>query len=112
MLIHIALADYYHTDPNKNYEDTLIDVYEYSKKTKIPYTYVLIDSWWYFKGKKSGVTDWSPMPSDFPTGLNATSRLPTTTGWAMQAHNRFWSPENICEASTLRSPWSAHAWPG
>ena len=92
----VLLADYYHTDPGKNYEDTLLDVYEYAQEAKIPYTYVLIDSWWYFKGKHAGVTDWSPMPSDFPTGLNATSRLRTTTKWAMQAHNRYWSDKNIC----------------
>ena len=90
---------YYHTDAGKSYEDTLLDVYAYSKEKKIPYTYVLIDSWWYYKGRQGGVTDWSPMPHDFPTGLNATSRLRTGTGWAIQAHNRYWSAENICECS-------------
>jgi hypothetical protein len=69
--------------------------YEYSKESKIPYTYVLIDSWWYFKGHQAGVTDWAPMPRDFPTGLNATSRLHRTTNWGMQAHNRYWSDQNI-----------------
>jgi alpha-glucosidase (family GH31 glycosyl hydrolase) len=37
---------YYQTEPNKNYEDTLLDVYDYAQKESIPYHYILLDSWW------------------------------------------------------------------
>lgn len=46
---------YYQTEPNKNYEDTLVDVMSYAKAESLPYKYVLLDSWWYFKGQASGV---------------------------------------------------------
>ena len=46
----------------KNYEDTLIDVKQYADKESIPYKYVLLDSWWYYKGKSGGVTEWVGRP--------------------------------------------------
>ena len=30
----------------KTYEETLLDVYEYSKAVGLPYRHVQIDSWW------------------------------------------------------------------
>eukprot|EP00052_Salpingoeca_macrocollata_P034590 m.12039 g.12039 ORF g.12039 m.12039 type:complete len:746 (-) comp6683_c0_seq1:50-2287(-) len=82
---------YYQTEPNKNYEDTLIDVYNYAKAQGIPYRYILLDSWWYFKGKHDGVTTWDPMPDVFPHGLEY---LYNVTGWSQQLHNRYWSADN------------------
>eukprot|EP01052_Picozoa_sp_SAG31_P008574 SAG31_NODE_436_length_15717_cov_5.420412_1_plen_1054_part_00 len=86
---------YYHTEAGKTYEDTLLDVHTYSVAARIPYSYVLIDSYWYFKGPHAGVTDWIPTPATFPSGLNESSRIHAQTGWAMQAHNRFWSAQNV-----------------
>ncbi len=54
----------------------------------IPYTNILLDSWWYFKGTAAGVSRWDPMPSVFPHGLEY---LFNATGWVQQLHNRYWS---------------------
>eukprot|EP00051_Salpingoeca_urceolata_P021745 m.344479 g.344479 ORF g.344479 m.344479 type:complete len:749 (-) comp19854_c2_seq17:290-2536(-) len=82
---------YYQTEAGKNYEDTLIDVHEYAQKEGIPYKYVLLDSWWYYKGKYDGVKTWDAMPTIFPNGLEY---LFNVTGWPTQLHNRFWAPDN------------------
>lgn len=41
---------YYHTEPNKDYEQTILDVKSYATQQNIPYRHILLDSWWYFKG--------------------------------------------------------------
>ena len=46
-----------------------------------------LDSFWYFKGKGGGVTNWSATPAAFPKGLPA---LRKGTGWKFVAHNRYW----------------------
>ncbi len=57
----------------------------------IPYTGVLLDSWWYFKGIGGGVKNWTSRPDVF-TGGNAGIRdLVAQTGWKLTAHNRYWS---------------------
>ena len=55
----------YHTEDNntKTAEDTLVDVQKYSESVGIPYSYVLLDSWWYYKGNNSGVTVWDVRPT-------------------------------------------------
>ena len=40
--------------------------------------YVQIDSYWYYKGKSGGVTNWTATPTAFPGGLSA---LKDETGW-------------------------------
>ena len=35
--------------------------------------YLQIDSYWYYKGKNGGVTNWSATPEAFPGGLAALS---------------------------------------
>eukprot|EP00038_Savillea_parva_P003881 m.131333 g.131333 ORF g.131333 m.131333 type:complete len:864 (-) comp11310_c0_seq2:981-3572(-) len=82
---------YYQTEPNKNYEDTLLDVYNYATQEKIPYKYVLLDSWWYFKGKGGGVATWDPRPDVFPEASLAP--FYKKTGWLGQLHNRYWSTD-------------------
>ena len=92
--MHLAGAYYYHvTEPNKNYEDTLVDVREDSIAKHLPYKlvhealvldtcidhpmfffrYFQLDDYWYFveKSKTSygAVTRWEPMPSVFPHGM-------------------------------------------
>jgi hypothetical protein len=39
----------------------------------IPMQYLQIDSYWYYKGKNGGVTNWSATPEAFPGGLAALS---------------------------------------
>eukprot|EP00039_Didymoeca_costata_P006166 m.87998 g.87998 ORF g.87998 m.87998 type:complete len:840 (+) comp13136_c0_seq1:26-2545(+) len=79
---------YYNTEPGKTYEQTLYDVKAYADSMNIPYKYVLLDSWWYYKGTGNGVAVWDAMPSVFPDGLEAVLQH---TGWPAQLHNRFWA---------------------
>ncbi len=83
---------YYNTEPSKDYEQTLLDVKAYADSEGIPYKYVLLDSWWYYKGKNGGVSDWMAMPDVFPNGIEA---LYNRTGWFVQAHNRYWALDNV-----------------
>jgi hypothetical protein len=83
---------YYNTNNGSSYEDTLIAVKDYSVDSSIPYAYVLLDSWWYFKGSNGGVSNWKPMPDVFPKGLDY---LFNATGWFVQAHNRYWAQDNV-----------------
>ena len=46
---------YYNTEPDMNYEDTLIAVKKYADSEHIPYKYILLDSWYAHEtGKKGG----------------------------------------------------------
>ena len=49
---------YYKTEANKTSEQTLIDVQKNAEAQGVPYSYVLLDSWWYYKGPGAGVTLW------------------------------------------------------
>lgn len=85
---------YYHPEQGKSYEDTLLDVYDYSQQVGLPYRHVQIDSWWYVKGKDSGTKTWSPANNTFPgPGSSGLQRLHNLTGWVYTAHNRMWSGE-------------------
>ena len=42
---------YYHTEQDKDYEATLKDVAAYALQAGIPYRHMLLDSWFYYKGK-------------------------------------------------------------
>jgi hypothetical protein len=79
---------YYHTEPNKTYEDTMIDVKTYADSVGIPYRHWLADSYWYYKGVGNGVKNWTAMPEVFPHGLDY---LYNKTGWPVVGHNRYWS---------------------
>ena len=83
---------YYYTEENKNYEETMIDVKKYVDSIGIPVKYVLLDSWWYYKGDNDGVKNWKPMPNIFPDGMEY---VHNQTDWPIQAHNRYWSINNI-----------------
>src|SRR4051812_34087726 len=75
---------YYNTEPNKNYEDTLIDVYRYAVNNSIPYGWFLLDSWWYYRGKLNGVKNWTARPDVFPNGMQY---LHDQTNYPFIAHN-------------------------
>ena len=78
-------------DGGKTYQQTLIDVKDYADAHAIPYKYILLDSWWYYQGVGSGVTEWISRPDVFPDG-NAFLR--NATGWPIMGHNRFWAIDN------------------
>ena len=80
---------YYKTEANKTSEQTLIDVQKNAEAQGVPYSYVLLDSWWYYKGPGSGVTLWDARPDVFPDGL---AGFHEKTGWPTMLHNRMWSP--------------------
>jgi hypothetical protein len=50
---------YYNTVPGKDYEQTMVAVKEDADARGIPYKYVLLDSWWYYKGENGGVSEWA-----------------------------------------------------
>ena len=79
---------YYYTGDYANYEEALIAVKKDADNKGIPYRYLQIDSWWYFKGNSDGVKNWTAMPSVFPRGIEYVSNI---TGWPIVAHNRYWS---------------------
>ena len=80
---------YYKTEANKTSEQTLIDVQKNAEAQGVPYSYVLLDSWWYYKGPGAGVTLWDARPDVFPDGL---AGFHAKTGWPTMLHNRMWSP--------------------
>ena len=83
---------YIYTEKGKNYEQTVLDYNTYAKKEKLPYQYMLLDSWWYEQGKGGGVKNWTAQPKVFPDG---TEYIQKQTGWVFQGHNRYWAPDNI-----------------
>lgn len=78
--------------PGQDYQQTLIDVKTYADAQAIPYTYVLLDSWWYYQGVGGGVTNWIGRPDIFPQG---NAYLRNQTGWPIMGHNRYWAIDNI-----------------
>lgn len=79
---------YYDTGVYDNYEDTIIAVKKSSIDNSIPYRYLQLDSWWYYKGMVGGVKNWTARPDIFPHGIRYVSNL---TDWNIVAHNRYWS---------------------
>jgi len=84
---------YYCTEPDKNYEETMLDVYDYAQSAGIPYRHVLLDSWWYYQANDTlAVTNWTARPDVFPNGMRT---IKEKTGWQIVAHNRYWSGETV-----------------
>ena len=63
----------------------MIDVQKYHASVGLPTKWVLLDSWWYYKGVNGGVKNWTARPDIFPDG---TQYVYEQTGWKIQAHNR------------------------
>ena len=72
---------YYNTEPDLDYGTTLSDVKKYADSQKLPYKYILLDSWWYYKGENGGVSEWTAMDDVFPEGIDT---LYQETGWFVQ----------------------------
>ena len=83
---------YYNTAPGMDYQDTMDAIKLYADSVKIPYHYVLLDSWFYYRGSNDGVKEWNAMPDVFPGGVQGVHE---STGWLVQAHNRYWAPDVV-----------------
>ncbi|XP_046561027.1 uncharacterized protein LOC124270048 [Haliotis rubra] len=81
---------YYNTEPQKNYQDTILDLAIAIKETGIPFRYLQFDSWWYYKGVGDGVKTWESTPEVFPNGMQW---LYNKTGLPISAHNRYWASD-------------------
>ena len=83
---------YYNTEHGKRYDATLLDVKAYAKREHIPYKHILLDSWWYYKGKGGGVANWTVRDDIFPGGGDAAlSEFTAKSEWPIIGHNRYWS---------------------
>jgi hypothetical protein len=81
---------YYNTEQDKNYEQTMIDV---AQSLKFPFHYIELDSWWYIKGLRGGVSEWTALADVFPDGLvELNHRL---NNIPMAAHNRWWAYDTV-----------------
>merc|ERR1719253_856687 len=63
-------AYYYYNSGNYSSPEAALDaVHAYSRIEDIPFQYVLLDSWWYYKGVGGGVKNWTARNDAFPHGL-------------------------------------------
>ena len=83
---------YYNTVPDMNYQQTVESIKSYADDLRIPYKYILLDSWFYYRGSNDGVKEWDAMPEVFPDGVESVFE---NTGWYVQAHNRYWAPDAV-----------------
>jgi hypothetical protein len=85
---------YYHTEHEVNYEQTMLDVLH---NVPLPIHYLQIDSWWYFKGIRDGVSEWVARPDIFPDGLPALDRK--LENIPIIAHNRYWPYDTVYKSN-------------
>ncbi|CAF1203745.1 unnamed protein product [Rotaria sordida] len=81
---------YYNTESDLNYEETILSVH---KKITLPFHYIQLDSWWYYKGLKGGVSQWKSRPDIFPDGLP--SLYHQMDNISLAAHNRYWALDTV-----------------
>ncbi len=81
---------YYHTGEYKNYEEALLDVKKKADSNGIPYNYLQLDSWWYYKGQGGGVKNWTARSDIFPRGIHYVVNM---TDLPIVAHNRYFSTD-------------------
>eukprot|EP00930_Biecheleria_cincta_P027703 TRINITY_DN19402_c0_g1_i1.p1 TRINITY_DN19402_c0_g1~~TRINITY_DN19402_c0_g1_i1.p1 ORF type:complete len:568 (-),score=57.08 TRINITY_DN19402_c0_g1_i1:245-1948(-) len=83
---------YYNAKPFQNTQQALETLLT-SKQHPLPVSSVLLDSWWYYKGPRGGVTKWVASPEWFPDGglEGFHSKVPMP----IIAHNRMWSDETV-----------------
>ena len=80
----------YNTLPRLNYEDTMITI---AKQIDIPYHYMEISAWFYYKGVAVGVSDWSARPDVFPDGIPFLHRRLENIPFII--HNRYWAYDAV-----------------
>ena len=88
-------AYYYGTEPGMSHEETLLAVKEDADARDIPYAYMHLGSWFYFKEEgllsPGGLILWEPKPDVFPDGLAA---FQDRLGLPLLVHNRWFAIEN------------------
>jgi hypothetical protein len=90
---------YYNKEPGQTEEETLLSILAEARARGIPYGYLQLDSWWYFKQPSDslvppawlGLVRWEPQPEMFPAGLAA---FQAAAGLPVVAHNRWFAPQN------------------
>ena len=81
---------FYNTEGQLNYEQTILAAHH---KINLPFHYIELDSWWYYKGLKGGVSQWKSRPDVFPDGLPSLHQQMNKIPLA--AHNRYWAIDNV-----------------
>lgn len=81
---------YYNPAPFDDYEQLIVDLYDKTTERGIPFNYLQLDSWWYYKGVGGGLKNWTARPDVFPNGIEAVHEY---TGWPILAHNRYFSSD-------------------
>ena len=86
----IVIGRYYNTGPTATTEEeALKQVHDNANASGIPFSYILLDSWWYYKGVGNGVKNWTATPDTFPNGL---ANFNNYTRWPVVGHNRYVTP--------------------
>jgi hypothetical protein len=84
-------AYYYYWSGNfSSPEAALIAAERAAAAQRLPFHYVLLDSWWYYQGAGHGVSNWTARPDAFPHGLANFSKV---TRWPIVGHNRYWASD-------------------
>jgi hypothetical protein len=81
---------YYNTAQGMNYETTMVNV---ARQVPLPFHYIQLDSWWYYKGINDGVSQWTARPDVFPDGLSILHRR--LENIPLAAHNRYWAYDTV-----------------
>ena len=81
---------YYNTEKGINYEETMVNV---RHQISLPFRYIELDSWCYYKGVNGGVYQWTTRPNIFPGGLRAVHRR--LENISLAAHNRYWAYDTV-----------------
>ena len=85
---------YYHTEPNKTYTETLMDLYKEIRHGDpvVPFRSWNFDSWWYDRCPNKGVRSWTSKAEIFPDGMES---IYQDTSLPVIAHNRWWCNETV-----------------
>ncbi|CAF0936306.1 unnamed protein product [Rotaria sordida] len=81
---------YYNTEKGINYEETIVNVYH---QILLPFHYIELNSWWYYKGIQDDFSEWTAPPDIFPNGLQVVHRRLENIPIAV--HNHYWSYNTV-----------------
>ena len=81
---------YYNTEQGINYEETMVNVHH---QIPLPFHWIQLDSWWYYKVIGGGVSQWTARPDVFSDGLRTVHRR--LDNISLAAHNRYWAYDTI-----------------
>ena len=86
-------GDYYYPDPDdrNDFEKTLIDAMQYHMNdNNIPYRYLQLDAYWYYRTATGGCLNWTVRANIFPNGIQ---KLHSSLGIPIVAHNMYFEPK-------------------